>query len=968
MALSLSQRLSMRDKGLRYHLLIVEFVVIVIPLLSLFYIFYREHFFLETSQMVIVALTLVLILTGLIILRQIFDRFSLLAISLQEAKKGEKVVIHVQRDTVELHEITRSFNDLMSRLEETTAELRQSTLTLLNIRELTEVVRKSLDIDELLTMLLEKSMDVTKAQIGSVLMAESDRNRFRVVAARGTGPGSGKNSSINIHDTLLEYVVSKRRSLLVQDIETDPRTRGVNDPKYGAPSFLSMPIFAGESLLGILNLSCKEMQQVFDSHDEDIVSIMVGEIGFALDNARLHSQALEHVTDLQDRTGELTKANERLEEQIAERKRIEQHLEDTNKFLHNILDSSSSISIISTDLEQNILFWNKGAENIFGYSAEEIVGKHTIEVLYPDEEIKQQVGEVRSLITKEKINTHKELREITKDGRILWVNLNLTPRFDERGSVIGILGIGEDVTEHRKRDEDLRRSEEKYRTILETIEEGYFEVDLAGKFTFFNDALCRISGSPREEVTGMIPRDYSTPETEKRMSRIFNEIYRTGKPSKVTDYEIIKGDGSRIILEMSTSLMRDSSGHPIGFRGVVRDVTQRKRAEEEQRKLEAQLHYAQRMEALGTLAGGIAHNFNNLLMGIMGNTSLLLLETESESPNYEKLKKIEKLIDSGALLTKQLLGYVREGHYEIKTIHMNRVVKELSDIFAMTKKNITVHQELNEKLYAVKADQGQIEQVLWNLYVNAADAMPTGGELFLRTKNGTDEEMTGRPYDVKPGNYVLVTVRDTGVGMDEKTMDHIFEPFFTTKGLSKGTGLGLSSVYGMVKAHGGYIEVESKTGEGTTFNIYLPASQEEIKEEKVLTGEMRGGTETILLVDDEEQILEVSKEMLKVLGYTVHTANSGKKALAIYREHKDDIDMVILDMIMPDLSGGETYDQLKQINPHVKVLLSSGYSRDSQASEILDRGCDRFIQKPFDIKELSRNLRHILAHDPENPL
>jgi len=968
MALSLRERLSIRKKGLRYHLLIVGLLVIVIPLPSLFYIFYREHFFLEISQMVIVALTLVLILTGLIILRQIFDRFSVLAISPQEQKKGEKALIPVQRDTLELHEITGSFNHLTNRLEEITAELQRSTVTLSNIRGLTEVVGKSLDIDELLTMLLEKSMNVTEAQIGSVLMAELDKNRFRVVGTRGTEPRPEKGSYINIHDTLLQYVVSQRESLLVQDIENDPRTRKVNDPKYGAPSFLSMPIIAGESLLGILNLSCKEMQQVFDPHDEDIVSIMVGEIGFALDNARLHLQALEHVKGLRERTVELTKANEQLEEQIAERKQIEQHLEDTNKFLHNILDSSLSISIVSTDLEQNVLFWNKGAENIFGYTAEEIVGKHTIKVLYPDVEVRQQVDEIRSLIQKEKINVHKELREITKDGRMLWVSLNLTPRLDERGNVIGILGVGEDITEHRKMDEDLRRSEEKHRTILETIEEGYFEVDLAGKFTFFNDALCRVSGYARRELMGMNPKDYSTPETEKRMYRIFNDIFRTGKPSKITDYEIIKRDGSRVILEMSASLIRDSSGRPIGYRGLVRDVTQRKQAEEEQRRLEAQLQYAQKMEALGTLAGGIAHNFNNLLMGIMGNTSLLLLNADSEDPNYERLKKIEKLVDSGALLTKQLLGYVREGHYEIKLIDMNQVVKETADTFAMTKKNITVHQELSEKLSTVKADQGQIEQVLWNLYVNAAEAMPTGGGLFLRTENVTDEQMTGRPYDVKPGNYALVTVRDTGIGMDTKTMDRIFEPFFTTKGLSKGTGLGLSSVYGMVKAHGGYIEVESKKGEGTTFSMYFPATPEDIKERKIPTGEMREGTETILLVDDEEQILEVSKDMLEVLGYTVHTANSGKKAIAIYRAHKEHIDMVILDMIMPDLSGGETYDQLKRINRNVKVLLSSGYSIDSQASEILERGCDGFIQKPFDLKGLSQNLRTILAHDPDTSL
>jgi PAS domain S-box-containing protein len=960
MALSLMKGLSMRQQGLRHQLLIVGFLVMIIPFLALAYIFFRTSVSLESSQIVLIALLLILILSGLIIVRKIFDQVSLLAAALKEVADGKRTIIEVQQDTAELHDITTSLHTLTNRLEETSGELEDTLFELYTIKELTKSMGKNLAMDDLLNTLLEKSMNATKAQVGSVLMVESEANRFRVVAARGPEPGPQKGSIININDTLLLHVAAEGKSLLVQAIETDPQTRNVHDPMFGAPSFLGMPIFARQGLLGILTLSRKETHQAFDKHDEDIVAIMVGEIGFALENARLTSQMLEHVQDLQERTAELTKANDRLEQQIAETTQVEQSLKDTNTFLQNILDSSSSISIISTDLEKNVLFWNKGAENIFGYTAEEIVGNHKIDVLYPDDEVKEEVDEIRSLLVREKRNVHRILRENTKDGRTLWVKLNLTPTFDENGKVIGILGIGEDITEQRKMDEELRRSEEKYRSILETMEEGYFEVDLTGNFTFFNNALCTISGYSREELMGMNNRAYTAPETAERMYRIFNEIYATGKPAKIMDYEIIKSDGSKVILEMSASLMKGVSGSPNGFRGVVRDVTERKRAEQEQKKLEAQLQYAQKLEALGNLAGGIAHNFNNLLMGIMGNTSLLLLETESGGPQYEKLKKIEKLIDSGSLLTKQLLGYAREGRYEIKPININRIIKETSYTFGVTKKNVTVHQELGEGIRPVKADQGQIEQVLWNLYVNAADAMPTGGKLFLRTRNVAEREIRGKPFDIKPGTYVLVTVRDTGVGMDHDTMEHIFEPFFTTKGLSRGTGLGLASVYGTVKAHGGYIDVDSTRGTGTTFHLYFPASQEGILEEQELTGLMRDGTETILLLDDEEQILEVSKQMLETLGYTVYTADSGEKGIALYKEYRDAIDLVILDVIMPDMGGGETYDKLKEINPALKVLLSSGYSIDSDASEILQRGCNGFIQKPFTMEKLSRKLRDIL--------
>lgn len=291
---------------------------------------------------------------------------------------------------------------------------------------------------------------------------------------------------------------------------------------------------------------------------------------------------------------------------------------------------------------------------------------------------------------------------------------------------------------------------------------------------------------------------------------------------------------------------------------------------------------------------------------------------------------------------------------------MNQVLKETSNTFAVTKKEVRVHQELAKDLWGIKADQGQIEQALLNLYVNAADAMPGGGDLFLKTTNVTDKDMKDKPYKAKPGNYVLLTVTDTGVGMDKKTMERIFDPFFTTKGLAKGTGLGLASVYGTVKAHAGYIDVESKKGHRATFSIYLPASERRVEKLVKSAEKLIEGTGTILLVDDEELVLDVGVQLLKALGYTVLEAKGGREAVEIYRENKDRIDMVLLDMVMPGMGGGETYDRVKEINPNVKVLLSSGYSIDGQAEEILKRGCSGFIQKPFNMKELSRSVREIL--------
>ena len=346
----------------------------------------------------------------------------------------------------------------------------------------------------------------------------------------------------------------------------------------------------------------------------------------------------------------------------------------------------------------------------------------------------------------------------------------------------------------------------------------------------------------------------------------------------------------------------------------------------------------------------------------------MLLETDPDHPNYQRLTSIEKSVQSGSKLTSQLLGYARGGRYEVRPISLNQLIKEISETFGVTRKEISVHQELADELYGIKADQGQIEQVLLNLYVNAADAMPGGGDLFLKTMNVTDKDMIGKPYKVKAGNHVLLTVRDTGVGMDKETMERVFDPFFTTKDLSKGTGLGLASVYGIVKAHSGYIDVESEEGYGTTFSICLPAIEKEVKEEKeLLSGEFVKGKETILLVDDEDMILDTGEQMLRILGYEVLLAMSGQEALELYKKNQDKIDIVLMDMVMPGMGGGETYNRMKEINSNVKVLLLSGYSIEGEATEILERGCDGFMHKPFNLKELSQKIREILDERKNKP-
>jgi len=516
------------------------------------------------------------------------------------------------------------------------------------------------------------------------------------------------------------------------------------------------------------------------------------------------------------------------------------------------------------------------------------------------------------------------------------------------------------VNKRREADDALRESEEKYRTILENIEEGYFETDLAGNLTFFNNPFCKIVGYSPSQLMGMNTRQYTTPETAERMNRMCEQLMENGIPGNATDYDVIRPNGDEAMLELSFSLRRDPDGRPVGFRGVLRDVSERRKTEEEKRKLETQLQQAQKMESIGTLAGGIAHDFNNILMGIQGNASLMLLKIGSEHPNFEKIKNIEQYVQNGTALTKQLLGFARRGKYLVKATDLNEIIDKSSSLFARTRKEIRVHTNLFEAIWSAEVDRGQIEQVLLNLYVNAWQAMPDGGDLFLNTENVILDGSYVKPYKVEPGRYVKISVTDTGVGIDKETQKRIFEPFFTTKEMGRGTGLGLASVYGIVKSHGGYINVYSELDEGTTFTIYLPASGKEALEDEEVSTDIIKGSGTILLIDDEKMILDVGRELLEELGYTVLPVMGGQEAIDIFEKNCDNVDLIIMDMIMPGMSGSETFDRLKEIRPDVKILLSSGYSIDGQATKILRRGCDGFIQKPFNMNQLAEKIRKIL--------
>jgi PAS domain S-box-containing protein len=573
---------------------------------------------------------------------------------------------------------------------------------------------------------------------------------------------------------------------------------------------------------------------------------------------------------------------------------------------------------------------HKTREEILGHTAAEVWGEESFDAVVKDD--------LDSCFSGKEIHHQQWFRFGDKESRCY--NVSYYPYYgDSTGVTHAVVThavvITHDITEAKHAEEALRESEEKYRLLIENASDAIFIIqDEVVKFP--NPRTEEMLGYSAEELLKTPFAHFIHPVDRDMVRSRHENRLRNQAPPGTCSFRIVNRNGEVLWVQLNDVVI--TWGGQLAALNLLRDITP-------QKKLEAQLQQAQKMEALGTLAGGIAHNFNNLLMGIMGNTSLMLYETNHGSPNYERLQNIERLVDSGSKLTRQLLGYARGGRYEVRPLSLNQVIRETSDTFATAKKEIRVHQELAENLWGIKADQGQIEQALLNLYVNAADAMPSGGDLFVRTTNVAHSEIKGRDFKPRSGNYVMAQIADTGVGMDKQTSDRIFDPFFTTKGLSKGTGLGLSSVYGTVKAHGGYIDVNSQRGKGTAFTIYLPASEIEPQKEIKTSEEALRGAETILLVDDEDMIITVGSEMLEIMGYQTVLAKGGKEAIEVYDAGGEDIDMVILDMIMPDMGAKETYAALKRINPDVKVLLSSGYSIDGQASEILEQGCDACVRQ-----------------------
>ncbi len=611
--------------------------------------------------------------------------------------------------------------------------------------------------------------------------------------------------------------------------------------------------------------------------------------------------------------------------------------------------------IVIVDSTMKTLYTSPATERVTGFKPGEMRG-HDLASVHPDD-IPLAQNLMKLILESPGKPVRSEIRIRHRDGR--WLHLEtISTNLVDNPAVGGIVVNLRDVTEQKRTHE----SEARLAAIVESSDDAFIGTDIDGHILSWNPGAERLYGYVQSEVMGKKTEFMTAPGEPIDVNAIFHETTTAGVTAH---FEItrLRKDGRRVLVSVSVSPIRDKDGKIIGAAGISRDVT-------EHRRLEDEFRQAQKMEAIGRLAGGIAHDFNNILTAISANAELAMEDLTPDHPVREDLAEIRRAGTRAAALTRQLLAFSRKQVLQPQTINLNKIVLSVEEMLRrVIGEDVTLVPELIPNLAFVRADPTQLEQVLMNLAVNARDAMPQGGRLTISTQNVecTDEI---RPEDLAAGPYVMLEVADTGVGMDEKTRARIFEPFFTTKEPGKGTGLGLSTVYGIVRQSGGFITLDSERDKGTSFKLYLPRAEDDGGKQGIVSGEhsqVKGGTETLLLVEDEASVRTPLKRALERLGYNVLTASNGIEAMGIARTSEIKIHMLVSDVVMPGMGGRELADNLRTLNPTLPVLFMSGHSDEAVASHGTLAVGASFIAKPFAIQTMVRRIREILDQEAPKP-
>jgi len=652
---------------------------------------------------------------------------------------------------------------------------------------------------------------------------------------------------------------------------------------------------------------------------------------------------------------------------ISVQKKMERELKDRETLYRTLFENAEdAIFLMENDI---FIDCNPKSLEIFACQKEDIVGKSPYffsPEYQPDgipskERALEKIASAMKGIPQRFEWQHKRLDGTPFDTVVNLYRIEVKKRFL-------LVAMVHDMSLQKKTTKALEESERKYREVVENTNVIILRYTTKGDITFINRFGEEFFGYKREELIGkrnvigtILP---ATGENSEKQKAMFRDICTNPEKYHENENLNLTRDGREVFIAWRNQPIIDEEGNLKEILSIGADITMIK-------KLERELLQAKKLEAIGTLAGGIAHDFNNILGGMVGYLSLLKEQHAPEDPHYAILRKIELSTQQTSELVKQLLAFSRRGKFESKPVDMNGIIRNVLKILSRSiSKKISIVTDLQGDLSMTEGDPSQLEQVIMNVSLNAAQAMPDGGELKITTTMIPFEDLPKDMFGYEHFDlYILTSISDTGIGMEKPIKEHIFEPFFTTKAMGKeaGTGLGLSTAYGIIRNHGGAIQVKSEVGEGTTFSIYLPAKyvshqKEEIEEAKSDTAVQGKGK--ILVVDDEDVFREMMKDVLAYLGYDVLASENGQEGIQVYKEHQEEIDLVILDMNMPVMDGKEMFRILKKINPNVRALLATGFALDGEVQELMTEGVMGFIQKPFMIEDISKAIDALMKIEP----
>ncbi len=797
----------------------------------------------------------------------------------------------------------------------------------------TETLSGAVSVAQALSELLRTLGETLRWDAGAIWLHEEGRMRCAAAWPGPEGGGSAIAAGAGPHELERGRGAAGRawaelQPIWIDGLEAGPealRERSEDALCAGLRCVVAVPAAAsGSGIVGVLALASQEARP----RDAELLSTLLGvasQLGLFVERRRSEEER---------------EATERERLRILAR--------------HELHVARMPLACVALDEDLRIASWNPAAERIFGWRAEEVLGTGPFETLLGDD-VRPAIDDVLQRLRggSEPVVAYRTENR-TRDGRRIvcdWVN---TPLLDESGYLVGLVAMAQDVTEQVRMEESLRTSEERYRTIVETTQEGVWIGDLAGRTTFVNGRLAQMLGAPRESLLGRSFLDFVPAAEREERLRDFGDLLRRGE--RVDDIRLERADGCTLSIQVSGTVLCDEHGRQTGVLVMGTDVSER-------RRLEAQLLQSQKMEALGRLAGGVAHDFNNLLTVIVGAAELLGERLGTSDPDRELLEEIQKASQRAAAMTQRLLTFGRQVVVQVEVLDLNECVGEsVKMLRRLLGEDVDLVLRCAPGLGRVRMGAAQLDQVLLNLAVNARDAMPRGGCLTVETRN---EEPGGAFASEHPelgdGAWVVLAVRDTGHGIEPNTLGRIFEPFFTTRPTGRGTGLGLATVYAIAQQSGGHVFVQSEPGRGSLFELVLPR----VAEPAAAAGEPApepptAGSETVLLVEDEEGVRSLAWRALTESGYRVLVAASGAEALALLETRPERVDLLATDVVMPGMSGRELAETLQARRPGLPVLYLSGYTDDSVLRHGVLADEVAFLQKPFSGRALATRVRALL--------